>query len=330
VIRPKSLCKNAVIGIIAPASPQRDPDRLTRGVKYLEKLGYRVKYGPHIDKRHAGYLAGTDAERLNDLHVMFADPQVDAIFCARGGYGSARLLPFIDWDLLKKNPKIFVGFSDLTSLQLAIWKKIGLVTFSGALPSVDMADEIDAETEEWFWRVLTSTSPLGPLTQSLPLRRSRVVSAFDSSAIGSNAIQSKSSSAPKRAPLIPANLTVLCSMLGTPWMPSLRNALLVLEDIGEDTYRLDRLFTQLRLSGTLDSLSGLAFGYFTQAGPPTTSTPHRDVQELLDEIKQSTMCPFITGLMFGHEKKKFTLPIGVHASIASRSAALILHDAAVC
>lgn len=314
MIRPKSLQKNAVIGVIAPASPQRDPDRLTRGVEYLEKLGYRVKYGRNIDKRHAGYLAGTDAERLADLHNMFADPHVDAIFCARGGYGSARLLTQIDWDLLKKNPKIFVGFSDLTSLQLAIWKRIRLVTFSGALPSVDMADDVDGETEEWFWRVLTSTSPLGPITQSLPLHRSRLPDAPRSGV---------------RTPLIPANLTVLCSMLGTPWMPSLTNALLVLEDIGEETYRLDRLLTQLRLSGAFDAVSGAAFGYFTQKGLPKTATPHRDVAELLREVQRQTTCPMLTGLMFGHEKKKFTLPVGVSASIAPRRAALILHEAAV-
>ncbi len=315
MIRPKALRKNAVIGVIAPASPQRDPDRLTRGVHYLENLGYRVKYGRNIDKRHAGYLAGTDAERLADLHEMFADPQVEAIFCARGGYGSARLLTQVDWDLLRRNPKIFVGFSDLTSLQLAIWKRIRLVTFSGALPSVDMADAMDAETEEWFWRVLTSTSPLGPLTQSVPLRRTRVPD-LTASAV--------------RTPLIPANLTVLCSMLGTPWMPSLTNALLVLEDIGEETYRVDRLLTQLRLSGAFDVVSGIAFGYFTQKGLPTTATPHRDITELLREVQKQTTCPMLTGLMFGHEQKKFTFPVGVSASIAPRGAAgIILHDAAV-
>lgn len=315
MIRPKALRKNAVIGVIAPASPQRDPDRLTRGVKYLENLGYRVKYGRNIDKRHAGYLAGTDAERLSDLHEMFADPQVDAIFCARGGYGSGRLLTQVDWDLLKKNPKIFVGFSDLTSLQLAMWKRIRLVSFSGALPSVDMADTIDGETEEWFWRVLTSTTPLGPLKQSLPLRRSNV---------------SAAPSATKRTPLMPANLTVLCSMLGTPWMPSFANVLLVLEDIGEETYRLDRLLTQLRLSGAFDAAAGVAFGYFSQKGLPTTATPHREVMDLLSEILKQATCPVLTGLMFGHEQKKFTLPIGVSASIAPRGAAgIIIHEAAV-
>lgn len=313
VIRPKSLRKNAVIGIIAPASPQRDLDRLPRGVRYLENLGYRVKYGRNIDKRHAGYLAGTDAERLADLHSMFADPQIDAIFCARGGFGSARLLPKVDWDLLKKNPKIFVGFSDLTALQLAIWRKIRLVTFSGALPSVDMADDFDGESEEWFWRVLTSTTPLGPLTQSQPLRRSRVQAPTEG----------------LRTPLIPANLSVLCSLLGTPWMPSLTNALLVLEDIGEETYRLDRHLTQLTLSGAFDAVSGVAFGYFTQKGLPSTLTPHRDVADLLSEVQKNTTCPMLTGLMFGHEKKKMTLPVGVSASIAQRSASLILHEAAV-
>lgn len=313
MIRPKALRKNAVIGIIAPASPQRDPLRLARGAKYLENLGYRVRFGRNIEKQHAGYLAGTDAERLNDLHEMFADPQVDAIFCARGGYGSARLLPGVDWDLIKRNPKIFVGFSDLTSLQLAMWKRLRLVTFAGAMPSVDFADKVDPETEECFWRLLTSTLPLGSLRQSLPLSRHRVTNPITA-----------------RTPLIPANLSVLCTLLSTPWMPSLKNALLVLEDIGEDTYRLDRLLTQLRLSGVFDSIGGLGLGYFTQKSLPNTATPHREVSDLLKELLKQIECPVVSGLMFGHENKKLTLPVGVHASICARgNAGIILHEAAV-
>lgn len=286
-------------------------------------LGYRVTYGENIHKRFGGYLAGSDAERLADLHAMFANPAIDAIFCARGGFGSARLLPFIDWDLIRRNPKIFVGFSDLTAFQLALWKRLKLVSFCGAMPSVDFADPVDPETEEVFWRVLTSSKPLGAVQQSLPLSRSRVTTSQTSS-------HHTVSQRPQSGRLMPVNLSVFCSMLGTPWMPSLKHALMVFEDIGEETYRIDRLLTQVRLAGVFDNAAGAGFGYFSQHGLPKTATPHRDVSDVLEEVRRTTSCPFVTGLMFGHEHKKLTLPMGVKASFAPRGkAGLILHEAAV-
>ena len=161
--KPSPLPKKGTIGIVAPASPQRDNSRLERGVRYLEQLGYQVRLGDNVHQVHGGYLAGTDEERAADINSMFTDNNIDAIFCSRGGYGSARLLHLIDYAAVRKNPKVFVGFSDITALQNALLTKSGLVTFSGALPSVDMADTIDAETEEWFWRAITSTAPLGSL-----------------------------------------------------------------------------------------------------------------------------------------------------------------------
>lgn len=310
MLLPKALRKGAVIGIISPASPQRDPSRLDRGAAYLESLGYRVELGPHVHARHAGYLAGTDAMRLQDLHTMVADPRIDAVFCARGGYGTPRLLEQLDLRLFKRNPKIIVGFSDITALQWALWKRCRLVTFSGMLPSVDFADTPDAESEEHFWRILTSTRPVGSLRQSTPLDP---ITRGD--AIGT---------------LLPGNLSMVVTLIGTPYMPSWNGAVPVLEDVGEETYRVDRMLTHLRLAGLPQQTAGMGFGWFTPSHARTSQTPHRDVREVLQECAADVRGPVIAGVMYGHEAKKLTLPVGVRVRLSSRRKGLHLLDAAVC
>lgn len=306
---PKRLPRQAVIGIISPASPQRDQARLDRGIRYLESLGYRVELGPAARRSHAGYLAGTDEDRLSDLMVMFENDRIDAIMCARGGYGTMRLLEGIDYRVIRRHPKIFVGFSDTTALQLAIWKKTSLVTFSGAMPSVDMADTFDGESEEWFWRMLTSARPLGPLKQSLPVTTLRRGAA--------------------EGRLLGGNLSVFVSLLGTPWMPVLEDSVLVLEDVGEETYRIDRMLTQISLAGIPSSCAATVFGQFTQKVVRGSSTQTRDISEVLTEYATRSTGPVLGNLMYGHERKKLTLPMGIRASISARSRYLKLVDAAV-
>jgi len=306
---PPALRKKGTIGIISPASPQRDMSRLDKGIQYLEGLGYSVKLGSFARSNNGSYLAGSDADRVSDVHTMFRDKQVDAIFCARGGYGSARLLPNVDTSVVRKNPKIFVGFSDTTSLQLALWKSCGLVTFSGAMPSVDMVDGFDPHSEEYFWRVLTSRRPLGHLRQpTLP-----------------ETVQHGEA----EGRLLGGNLSVLCSLLGTPYMPSLRGAICVLEDIGEETYRIDRLLTQLAQASTRTRPAAVAYGFWSQNSRSKESTPHRDVNEVLAERCDLTRGPIVSGLMYGHEATKFTLPLGVRARLTTKTKRLTILDAAV-
>lgn len=306
---PTALRKKATIGIVSPASPQRDMSRLDKGIRYLEGLGYTVVVGDHARSRHAGYLAGTDDQRLADLHAMFSDKRIDAIFCARGGYGSARLLNRLDYGLIRRNPKILVGYSDITSLQLALWHKARLVTFSGAMPSVDMVDNIDPLSEEQFWRVLTSRRPLGRLPQPWP-----ITSVQDGEAEGR---------------LLGGNLSVLVSLLGTDFMPSLRGSILALEDIGEETYRIDRMLVQLLHATVRRRPAGIAYGFWSQSARPQGSTPHRDVSEVLAERCDLTRGPIISDLMYGHERTKLTLPFGVRARISSRTASMQLLESAV-
>lgn len=296
---PKRLPQKATIGIVSPASPQRDASRLERGIAYLEGLGHTVVCADHVHSMHGGYLAGTDDQRLADIHTMFSDKRIDAIFCARGGYGSARLLSKIDYALIRKNPKIFVGFSDITALQLALFRKSGLVTFSGAMPSVDMADGFDSHSEEKFWRVLTSTKPLGRLDQHPPLE------------------VLKKGRAEGR--LLGGNLSVFTSIVGTPYLPDMRNVVLALEDVAEETYRIDRMLQQLILAGLWDQLGGVVFGQWTQGNPaPGRSTPARDVTEVLRETASLCRGPVVSNFMYGHEAKKFTLPFGVLCTLSAQ------------
>lgn len=306
---PTALRNNATIGIVSPASPQRDMSRLDKGIRYLEGLGYTVVLGQHARDRHAGYLAGTDDQRLSDLHTMFADKRIDAIFCARGGYGSSRLLNRLDYGLIRKNPKILVGYSDITSLQLALWQKARLVTFSGAMPSVDMVENIDPRSEEQFWRVLTSRRPLGRLRQPWPTRTLQPGDA--------------------EGRLLGGNLSVLVSLFGTDYMPSLRGSILALEDIGEETYRIDRMLVQLLLATPRRRPAGIAYGFWSQSARPLGSTPHREIAEVLEERRDLSRGPIIADLMYGHERTTFTLPFGVRTRLSTRTGELALLESAV-
>lgn len=294
MIIPPPLRRNAVIGIVSPASPQRDPARLERGIRYLESLGYRVECGNHAQHSWSGYLAGTDEQRRADVHAMLTNPKVDAIVCARGGYGSARLLDTLDWKLFARHPKILVGFSDITALQLAAWRKVGLVTFSGALPSVDMADEFDPESEEAFWRVLSSRKPFR-VRQSLnlrPLQKGKWT-----------------------GPLLGGNLSILTTLFGTAYCPSLKGAVLAIEDVGEEPYRIDRMLNHLRLATARSPIGGILYGQFSQSNLRPTSNPARPIDDILAEHAATIAGPACTNLMYGHEVKKLTLPIGAPTTV---------------
>jgi muramoyltetrapeptide carboxypeptidase len=240
---------------------------------------------------------------------MFADKRIDAIFCARGGYGSSRLLNRLDYGLIRRNPKILVGYSDITSLQLALWQKARLVTFSGAMPSVDMVENIDPLSEEQFWRVLTSRRPLGRLRQPWPTATLQ--------------------SGDAEGRLLGGNLSVLVSLLGTDYMPSLRGSILALEDIGEETYRIDRMLVQLMLATPRRRPAGIAYGFWSQSARPLGSTPHREITEVLEERRDLSRGPIIADFMYGHERTKFTLPFGVRTRLPARTGELALLESAV-
>jgi muramoyltetrapeptide carboxypeptidase len=294
-LKPSRLRAGDLIGLVSPASPIADPSRIDKGVRYLESLGYRVEVAPSVLKSH-GYLAGTDEERAGDLHAFFARREVRAIMCIRGGYGTPRLLRLINYRLIASNPKIFVGYSDLTALQLAIWKKTGLVQFHGPMVGVDMADQMDAFTESLFWKTLTATGRAGAIALPDP----QPVSLTGGKA---------------RGRLVGGNLALLVSSMGTRYFPDLRDSLLYLEDIGEEPYRVDRMLFQLLNAGILGKVSGILTGQFTDCGPKDTTKPSFSVDEVFRQIAELSGRPFLAGLPFGHESRKMTLPLGITALV---------------
>lgn len=314
ILKPARLKKHDVIGIVAPASAPTTTEKIDKGICYLERLGYRVKIGKHAKAVH-GYLAGQDKGRLADLHAMFADKQVKAIISVRGGYGTPRLLHRIDYDLIRRNPKILVGYSDLTSLQLAIFEKTRLITFSGPMLAVDMFEKIDPFTEEFFWRLVTSSEPLGkvlnPSGEPLQVFRSP---RQKHRALGR---------------LLGGNLSMIVSLMGTPFQPKFSNRILFFEEVGEEPYRVDRMLTQLKHAGIFTKVCALVLGLFADCVPADKTKPSLTVDEVLWELLADIKVPILANLHYGHIPRKLTMPIGLRASVDSRSGSFEFLEGAV-
>jgi len=309
VLVPRRLRKGDLIGIISPASPVHDPSRIEHGVRYLEGLGYRTRVGKNALQRK-GYLAGTDEERTEDVHAMFADRNVKAIFCARGGYGTSRILSRINYRLVARNPKILVGYSDITALAMALWKKCRLVTFHGPMVAADTTPDADPVAEESLWRMLTSPGRGAVLAQADPLPPQV---RFPGSA---------------RGRLLGGNLSLLVSLLGTPYMPDFRSGLLFLEEIGEEPYRVDRMLTQLENAGIFSRVRGVAMGQFSDCAPRSNATPSLTLGEIMADATRGASKPFLSGFPIGHEKRTMTVPVGVRASLdADRGVLTLLENA---
>ncbi len=280
-------------GLIAPASLPLDPDRLPRGVAHLGLRGFHIKrfrseIAPH------GYLAGSDPDRLAELNRALQDPDISMLFCVRGGYGSLRLLGGIDYDAARECPKVLIGYSDVTALQLALWARSGIRSVSGSMVAVDWADPNEA-TERLFWRVLSGPVPLrveGPAGSGLsPLRPGTA-----------------------EGILLGGNLTMVTRLLGTPYLPDMEGAILFLEDVGEAPYRIDGLLAHLKLSGVLDKISGLVFGQFT-GWEPTDARPTLTYADVLGHYASTLSIPVATGLLYGHLRVHHAIPIGVRGRL---------------
>jgi muramoyltetrapeptide carboxypeptidase len=310
ILKPHALKKGDVIGIIAPASAPIAQDRIDKGAEYFERMGYRVKLGAHV-RAIRGYLAGTDEERADDINAMFADPSVKAIIAVRGGYGTPRLLHLLNYPLIRKNPKVLAGYSDLTGLQLAIFKKTGLITFSGPMSGVEMAKGIDPFTEEHFWRMVTSTKKAGVVHNPddqpfVCLRKGKATGR-----------------------LLGGNLSLISSIIGTPYLPSLKQSLLFLEEIEEECYRFDRMICQLRLAGMLDDANGIVIGALTDVKASDTTKPFLTADEVVNDYFGGMEKPVLQNLVYGHIPRKLTIPIGITASMDASRCTLSFTESAV-
>jgi muramoyltetrapeptide carboxypeptidase len=309
LLKPPRLHRGDLIGLVSPASAPSSAEKIEKAVRYLESLSYRTIVGRHALAQR-GYLAGTDHQRASDLNEMLNNRNVKAVIALRGGYGTPRLLPLVDYRAARKNPKIIVGYSDLTALQLAFFEKCGLATFSGPMAAVEMWNSVDPFTEESFWSLLTSpalrTLSNPPETPTIPLRAGKA-----------------------RGRILGGNLALVVSLLGTPYAPDFRNALLVIEDVDEAPHRVDRMLMHLENAGIFQRLRGLIYGQFTDCVPSDPSAPHLTVEEVLNEFASRVKTPVLSGLQYGHIAKKLTLPLGIQMELDVEKGTLAMLEPAV-
>lgn len=302
-MKPKALASGQTIGLIAPASPARDNDDVRMAVEVLESLGFRVKESANLYRRH-GYLAGSDAERAADLNTMFADETVDAVFALHGGYGASRLLPLLDDDCIRHNPKVLLGYSDITALLNGIFTQTGLITFHGRVAAGNFTDYSLAE----FKKVLMANSAGTVIGAAPPFatqpgrvdRENRLVQLVPGYAEGQ---------------LIGGNLTLLSHLIGTPYAPDFAGKILFLEDVGETVYRIDRMLTQLLLAGQLQQVAGIVLGKFTDCKPIYSSGSSLSLSEVLIERCTNLGVPVLRGLMIGHIEDQTVVPVGCGAAL---------------
>lgn len=313
-VRPQKLRAGMTVGLVNPASNVWEDRDIEYAADIVRSLGFKVKAGDHLFRRNQ-YLAGTDVERAADVNSMFADDSVDAIFCLRGGYGSLRILPLLDYGVIGANPKILLGYSDITALLNAIHHKTGLVTFHGPIAAQDFTDYTLGE----FRRVLMRPEPPAPLGAPPPFeaapgraRRKNRISRFR----GGRA----------RGRLLGGNLSLLCKLLGTPFEPDFRGRILFLEDVEEAPYRIDGMLTQLWLAGKLQQVAGIAFGKFTDAD---TDENTFSVEQVLRDRCAELDIPVVRGLMIGHVPDQTVVPVGALAELDGDQGTLTLLEQAV-
>lgn len=316
LLRPPVLRAGHTVGLITPATYVSDPDRLAMAERTLRFFGLQPKLGKNVRKRN-GYLGGSVAERLDDLHAMFGDPEVHAVFAVRGGYGSAQLLDRIDYDLLRRRPKIFLGYSDLTAMHLAIQRHAGLVTFHGPVA----VSPFSSYTQSHFRRALFETDPIGAVTNPPDSNTLRPAHTLRTVRPGK-----------ARGPLIGGNLTLVSTTMGTPYEIDTRGRILFLEDVEEDPYRIDRMLTHLRLAGKLDAAAGVIFGECRGCRPRDYQPSFEStfsLGEVLDNILGGLKIPVLSGLTIGHTDDQLTLPLGVLASLDADQGVLAIEESGV-
>ena len=289
--KPRPLVGGDSIGVIAPASPP-DREALEAGCRYLEGQGFRVVKGKSCFGSSRSYLAATDEIRRIDFRAMIRDPSLAAIFCARGGYGCLRLLPLEPPQV----PKIFLGYSDITTLHLILNEK--MTTFHGPMVASNFP-QLDPFTERNLWQMLTEPK-LGPLPHPKELPPPRTIHPGNAEGV-----------------LTGGNLSLVAASLGTEYEIKTQGKILLLEEVEEPTYKVDRLLRQLYLAGKLQAARGIIFGY------SPTIQPQNEFFELLDELSQINI-PVLYGLAFGHGSPKLTVPLGVRARLDALSGQLFL------
>ncbi|MDG5747770.1 LD-carboxypeptidase [Qipengyuania sp. XHP0207] len=284
------------VGLVAPASALTLPWELDRAQHWISGMGLEPKLGRHV-REQDGYLAGTDVQRAEDYMAMVADPQVRGIFAIRGGWGGARILPLLEWGMIRANPKLLIGYSDTTALHLAIAARAGFPTIHGP----NAASRWERESWDSLWRLaFAADTPVlaGAAAEQASGRTGRTIS-----------------SGTAQGRLLGGNLTILSTLMGTPYLPDFDRAVLFLEDVNEDVYRVDRMLQQLRLAGVLGKLAGVAFGQCTRCNPEENSEAGFTLDTVLDHHLGSLGIPAFAGANIGHVTNQQAMPHGVRVEL---------------
>jgi muramoyltetrapeptide carboxypeptidase len=298
LLKARRLAPGDAVGLVAPANATFESVDLDIATESLQAIGLRVRTGPHLRDRH-GYLAGQDRDRAADINAFFDDPSIRAVLPIRGGWGSSRVLPYLDFDLIRRNPKILVGFSDISALLLAVHAKTGLVTFHGP----NGMGRWDAFSLDYFKRMLMQGEPI-TFENPHQLSDRNVLTQTENRVL-------TISGGRTRGRLLGGNLTILTTIVGSPYLPVWDGAILFCEDVGEDYYRVDRMLTQLKLAGILSRLSGFVFGTCADCGPGAASFGALTLEEIFADHIKPLGIPAWAGATIGHGAPQWTLAEGV-------------------
>ena len=313
-LKPARLRPGMTIGLVTPASNVPENEELYAAMELVESLGFKAKPSENLFSR-THYLAGTDEQRAADLNAMFADSEVDGIFCVRGGYGSGRLLRDLDYDVIRANPKVLMGYSDITALLNSINLHTGLMTFHGPIAGANFSEY----SLEQYRKVLVNPSNETRIAEPPPFEQSPGIV---------DRINRLTPIVPGVAEgrLIGGNLSLLVTLMGTPYEPIFDDAILILEDVYEPPYSVDRMLTHLWLTGKLERLAGVALGKFTDDDYDSNTF---SMEEVLRDRFEPLGIPTIRGLMIGHIEDQTVVPIGARARLDVDAQSLTLLESAV-
>ncbi|SHI42018.1 S66 peptidase family protein [Lutispora thermophila] len=307
-MKPKALKKGDTIGLIAPASPVLE-SKAKACIEWVKSSGYNVKWGESIFASR-GYLSGDDELRANDINMMFRDEEVDAIFCIRGGYGTMRLLDMIDYDLIKNNPKIFIGYSDITALHTTFYQRTGLITFHGPMVASFAKKRLDKLSEDYMMRALMNPEPLGDIINppDIPIR-----------AYNGGCAKGK---------IVGGNLSILADTMGTPYEIDTKDKILFIEDVGERPYNIDRMLLQLKLGGKFRDAAGIVIGDWADC-VPEENEESLTIDEIIEDIVVPCGKPILSGYKIGHCSPNITIPIGAQGFIDCENMKFSITESAV-
>lgn len=294
---PKKLTPGATIGLVATSSCTT-PEKVEKCIAKLEELGYKVKPAANLTTNYGGYMADTGKVRADELNKMFADPEVDAIFCMRGGDGSSRIMEYLDYDMIKANPKIFVGYSDVTNLHLALTEKCGLVTFHGPMVASNMIDDFDSETSESFFSAINADEVF----------EFKNPEGFEIKVL-------KEGKATGR--VIGGNLSLLSASIGTPYEVNTKGNILFIEEVCEPMSKIEKWTYHLRNAGKLKDCAGIILGQYTKV--TNDECPEFDEIRCMTDIFEGLDIPVLYNVQSGHGKPMMTLPMGAECTIDTAS-----------